>query len=116
MNFLFNIYFLDNIAKIFYIIMRAFKISSLKIIALGGNMKKVLIILFAICYVYGTNRPLEKTVILSGDKLIKLTSQNVQLELKRKNNITSLKKKDDITAEKRRHKRRRKVRPPKEGK
>ena len=93
-----------------------FKMNLLDIFAIGGVMKKLLIILFTISTGYSINKPLENTVILSGEKLIKLTSQSSQLELKRKNNITSLKQKDDITAEKRRHKRRRKVRPPKEGK
>ena len=56
------------------------------------------------------------TVVFSGDNLIKLTSQNNQLDLKRKSDLISLKKKDDLATEKRRHKRRRKVRPPKQGK
>ena len=79
-------------------------------------MKKLLIILFGICFVSAGNKHLVDTIVFSGHNLIKLTSQNNQLGLKRKSDITSLKKKDDLSSEKRRHKRRRKVRPPKQGK
>ena len=83
---------------------------------MGGDIKKLLIILFWICFVSAGNRLSVDTIVFSGENLIKLTSQNNQLELKRKSDISSLKKKDDISSEKRRHKRRRKVRPPKQGK
>ena len=80
-------------------------------------MKRLLIILLVgICFVTAGNRLSVDTIVFSGDNLIKLTSLNNQLELKRKSDITSLKKKDDLSSEKRRHKRRRKVRPPKQGK
>ena len=79
-------------------------------------MKKILIILFGIFFVSAENRLSVDTIVFCGENLIKLTSQNNQLELKRKSDISSLKKKDDISSEKRRHKRRRKVRPPKQGK
>ena len=79
-------------------------------------MKKLLIILLGICFVSAGDRFSDQTIVFSGDNLIKLTSQNNQLDLKRKSDITSLKKKDDLSTEKRRHKRRRKVRPPKQGK
>ncbi len=85
-------------------------------IAMGGNMRKLSIILLSLCFVFAGNKPSVDTVVFSGDNLIKLTSQKNQLDLKRKSEITSLKKKDDISTEKRRHKRRRKVRPPKQGK
>ena len=79
-------------------------------------MKKLLIILFGICFVSAGNKLSVDTIVFSGDNLIKLASQNNQLKLKRKSDITSLKKKDGLSSEKRRHKRRRKVRPPKQGK
>ena len=88
----------------------------LMVIVLRGYMKKILIILFGICFVSGRNELSVGTVILSGENLIKLASKDNRLELKRKSDITSLKKKDDLSSEKRRHKRRRKVRPPKKGK
>ena len=75
-----------------------------------------MVILFGICFVSAANKFSVDTIVFSGDNLIKLTSQTNQLELKRKSDISSLKKKDDLSSEKRRHKRRRKVRPPKQGK
>ena len=86
------------------------------IIVIGDDIKNLLILLFGICFVSAGNRPSVDTIVFFGDNLIKLTSLNNQLELKRKSDISSLKKKDDISTEKRRHKRRRKVRPPKQGK
>jgi hypothetical protein len=88
----------------------------LNIIAMGGDMRNLSIILLGLCFVFAGNKSSINTVVFSGDNLIKLTSQKNQLDLKRKSDITSLKKKDDISTEKRRHKRRRKVRPPKQGK
>jgi hypothetical protein len=79
-------------------------------------MKKLLVLLLGICFVSAGTKLSVDTIVFSGDNLIKLTSQNNQLDLKRKSDISSLKKKDDISTEKRRHKRRRKVRPPKQGK
>ena len=79
-------------------------------------MKNLLIILLGICFVSAGNTLSVDTVVFSGDNLIKLTSQNNKLDLKRKSDLISLKKKDDLATEKRRHKRRRKVRPPKQGK
>ena len=79
-------------------------------------MRNLSIILLGLCFVFAGNKSSINTVVFSGDNLIKLTSQKNQLDLKRKSDITSLKKKDDISTEKRRHKRRRKVRPPKQGK
>ena len=78
-------------------------------------MKKIFIILLGFCFISAGERLSINTIVFSGDNLIKLTSQNSQLDLKRKSDITSLKKKD-LSTEKRRHKRRRKVRPPKQGK
>ena len=79
-------------------------------------MKKLLIILLGICFVSAGIKLSVDTVVFTGDNLIKLTSQNNQFDLKRKSDFISLKKKDDLATEKRRHKRRRKVRPPKQGK
>lgn len=79
-------------------------------------MKKILIILLGVCFVFAGNRNSVDTIVFSGEQLIKLSSQKNQLDLKRKSDITALKKKEDLSTEKRRHKRRRKVRPPKQGK
>ena len=95
---------------------KSIQLDLLIIIAIGGDIKNLLIILFGICIVSAGNRLSVDTFVFSGDNLIKLTSLNNQLELKRKSDIITLKKKDDISTEKRRHKRRRKVRPPKQGK
>ncbi len=79
------------------------------------NMKNILIILFSVCFVFSGEKNSINTIVSSGNQLIKLTSLNNHLDLKRKKDIDHLKKKD-ISTEKRRHKRRRKVRPPKQGK
>ena len=80
-------------------------------------MKKILLILlFTLSFVFSGNTTQRNTIVYSGDDLIKLSYQKSQLDFKRKSDKFNLKKKDDISTEKRRHKRRRKVRPPKQGK
>ena len=69
----------------------------LEIVMIGDDIKKLLIILFGICFVSAGNRLSVDTIVFSGNNLIKLTSQNNQLELKRKSDISSLKKKDDTS-------------------
>ena len=79
-------------------------------------MKNILIIIIAICYNNAGIKQPESIVVYSGNNLIKLKSHKSQLGFNRKSELDSLRKIDNISTEKRRHKRRRKVRPPRHGK
>ena len=79
-------------------------------------MKNILILVTAICFINAGIKQPEGTVVYSGNNLIKLKSHKSQLSFNRKSELGSLKKIDNISTEKRRHKRRRKVRPPRHGK
>lgn len=78
-------------------------------------MKKLIIIGFSISLMLAGTRGGTGVSVLSGEDVLVLTVQKAQVELKRRTDFT-VKKADDNALQKRRHKRRRKVRPPKQGK
>ena len=78
-------------------------------------MKKLIIIGFSICLMMAGGRNSFGTTVLSGEDVLVLSASEVQTELKRRTDFT-VKKANDNALQKRRHKRRRKVRPPKQGK
>jgi len=77
-------------------------------------MKMLLYILFSI--LIGSNIDSEKTYVFSGDNVINLSSKKGHLEFKRNKYPFEKINNNDKSVEKRRHKRRRKVRPPRQGK
>ena len=77
-------------------------------------MKTLLYILFSI--LIGSNIDSEKSYVFSGDDVINLSSKKSHLEFKRNKYPFEKINNSDKSVEKRRHKRRRKVRPPRQGK
>ena len=77
-------------------------------------MKTLLYILFSI--LIGSDIDLEKSHVFSGDNVINLSSKKSHLEFKRNKYPFEKINNNDKSIEKRRHKRRRKVRPPRQGK
>lgn len=78
-------------------------------------MKKLIIIGFSFCLMMAGNRSSSGVTVLSGEDVLVLSASKVQTELKRRTDFSEKKANDDAL-QKRRHKRRRKVRPPKQGK
>ena len=78
-------------------------------------MKKLIIIVFSLCLLIAGSRGPSGVTVLSGEDVLVLSVSKVQIELKRRTDFTE-KKANDNALYKRRHKRRRKVRPPKQGK
>ena len=77
-------------------------------------MKTLLYILFSI--LIGSNIDSEKSYVFFGDDVINLSSKKSRLEFKRNKYPFEKINNNDKSVEKRRHKRRRKVRPPRQGK
>lgn len=77
-------------------------------------MKTLLYILFSM--LIGSNFDSEKSYVFSGDNVINLSSKKSHLEFKRNKYPFEKINNNDKSIEKRRHKRRRKVRPPRQGK
>ena len=74
----------------------------------------LLYILFSI--LIGSNNDSEESYVFSGDDVINLSSKKSHLEFKRNKYPFEKIINNDKSVEKRRHKRRRKVRPPRQGK
>ena len=77
-------------------------------------MKILLYILFSM--LIGSNIDSERSYVFSGDNVINLSSKKSHLEFKRNKYPFEKINNNDKSVEKRRHKRRRKVRPPRQGK
>ena len=77
-------------------------------------MKTLLYISFSI--LIGSNIDSEKSYVFSGIDVINLSSKKSHLEFKRNKYPFEKINNNDKSVEKRRHKRRRKVRPPRQGK
>ena len=78
-------------------------------------MKILIIIGFSLCLMMAGSRSSSGVTVLSGEDVLVLSAPKVKTELKRRTDFTK-KKANDNALQKRRHKRRRKVRPPKQGK
>ena len=77
-------------------------------------MKTLIYILFSI--LFGSNIDSQKSYVFSGIDVINLSSKKSHLEFKRNKYPFEKINNNDKSVEKRRHKRRRKVRPPRQGK
>ena len=78
-------------------------------------MKNLIIITFSLSLMIAGTRGSSEVSVFSGESVIVLTAQKVQLDLNRRTDF-GVNKDYDNSLQKRRHKRRRKIRPPKQGK
>jgi len=78
-------------------------------------MKKIFLIVFIFCFTFAASNRSSIISIDSAEDVIMLTAKKTHFELKNRTGFSN-KNINEKALEKRRHKRRRKVRPPKHGK